>query len=205
MSANRSANMRNFARAINTPKLGTNGSTPAGSFITGTVTEVQLLAGTITCTIMGDPTLIPGIAFMDTYTPMVGDSPIFMKQGTDLIAIGTIQGASSSASWTPVSYKAGYTDVAGVGGPGMYRAVCESGDVKVQIKGSFTPPGVAGTGLAWTYPASSVWIPAHERDITIATNLTTDVQLHFDTAGNVYISDPTATSAVMDGLEYFVD
>lgn len=207
----KAVNMRNFARAVNTPKLGTNLATPGSSIVKGVVEAVQLLEGTISCYIMGDTTSpLTGIAFWDAYTPVVGDNALFLKQGTDLIAIGTVAGASGSTSWTAISYNSGYTDIAGsggpgAGGPGMYRAIYDNGDVKVQLKGSFTPPGVAGTGLAWTYPAGSVWIPAYERDVTIVTNLSGVVHLQFSANGNVLISNPTATSALLDGLEYFVD
>lgn len=199
-----SRTLNDFARQLAAPPLGTNPALPTGSIIKGTVTAVSLLAATISCTIMGDPTVIANIAFADFYTPVVGDNCLMVMQGTDLFALGTVAGTTGSGSWIPIPYNSPMTDIGGAGGPGKYRAVFDNGDIKVQVKGSFSPNG-SGSGIVWEFAPGDVCIPSFDRELTVCTDLGSPVVLDFDTNGHVVISDSTAAQAIMDGMEYFVD
>lgn len=70
---------------------------PTGPWMVGAVTAVSLSTQSLTATIHGDVTAIPGIAFLDSYTPVVGDSVILMRSGPHLWAVGAVETAASPA------------------------------------------------------------------------------------------------------------
>jgi hypothetical protein len=62
-----------------------------GSFRKGTIVSIeQGTPDTCTITLSGDPTEIPGIYFLDSYRPTVGDIVVIAKQGGSLLILGTI-------------------------------------------------------------------------------------------------------------------
>lgn len=57
--------------------------------------------------ISGDTTEIPGIRYIASYAPVVGDTVLVIKQGTDLVALGEIAGQFSDSTWTTATLGAG--------------------------------------------------------------------------------------------------
>lgn len=110
---------------------------------------------TISIQISGDTTVtIDGVRYLDSYSPVVGDTILVFKQGTDLVALGQINDTPASPA------DQGWVTTGGV----QYRKVLDNGDLKVVLRGSFT---VSGTSL-WTM--NSGYIPSVTRTILAGRN-----------------------------------
>jgi hypothetical protein len=141
---------------------------------------------TISVQISGDTTTtIDGIRYIDSYAPVVGDTALIIKQGTDLVALGRIAAAFSATAWTTVTLGAGWTHGGNGNGNVRYRKVWDNGSPKMQWRGAATrSSGTAAvsTPLATGYrPLSRVSVLAARSAVGGAN----DVKLDFDTDGTV--------------------
>lgn len=110
---------------------------------------------TISIQISGDTTVtIPGVRYLDSYSPVVGDTILVFKQGTDLVALGQINDTPA----TPADQ--GWVTTGGV----QYRKVLDNGELKVQFKGTFT---VSGASL---FTMNAGYIPSVTRTFTAGRN-----------------------------------
>lgn len=82
-----------LARALAAPPPKAPKSPP---FIMGSVAAVSSATSppSVSVTMNGDPTVIAGVSFLDSYSPVVGDNVILSKQGTSLIILGSVAGAA---------------------------------------------------------------------------------------------------------------
>jgi hypothetical protein len=114
----------------------------AGDFATvkkGVVVGLET-SGTpaVTINLSGDETTIPGVHYLETYSPAVGDIILLLKQGAELLALGTVADAFSEAGWSTAQLGSGYShDLTGAtgSGPVQYRRVWDHGSLKMQWKG----------------------------------------------------------------------
>lgn len=121
----------------------------------GVVTVVDLTGAppTISINLSGDSsTTIGAVRFIDSYSPVVGDTVLIVKQGADLFALGqmnSVTGSPSENGWVTPSLGSGFT-THGID-PVRYRVVVRDGDRIVEMRGGVT---VSGTPTAlWTMPA----------------------------------------------------
>lgn len=92
--------------------------------------------------VSGDTTTtIAGVRYIDSYSPVVGDTVLIGSQGSDVWVLGQMNDVPS----TPADQ--GWQTSGGV----SYRKVLDNGDLKVQFKGSFTNSGTALFTLASGY------------------------------------------------------
>lgn len=104
----------------------------------GTVSSIASAAvpPTLGVQISGDTTEIPGIRYVDSYAPEVGDTVLIIKQGTDLVALGEIAGQFSESTWTTVTLAAGFTHNGNSNGDVKIRRIWDHGSWKVQMQGA---------------------------------------------------------------------
>ncbi|WP_158708810.1 hypothetical protein [Streptomyces sp. NRRL S-920] len=104
----------------------------------GTVSSIASAAAppTLGVQISGDTTEIPGVRYIDSYAPEVGDTVLIIKQGTDLVALGEIAGQFSESGWTTVPLAAGFTHNGNSNGNVEVRRIWDHGSWKVQFKGA---------------------------------------------------------------------
>lgn len=170
----------------------------------GTVASIQSTTAppTLTITISGDTTEIPGVRYLDSYAPVAGDVVLVVKQGTDLFALGQIAGQFSASLWTAATLAAGFTHNGNENGSLMYRRVWDNGSWKMQWKGGVSRS--SGTLIIDGLPAE--FRPAARRTVTAARSATggaTSVKIDFNTDGSVYmvggaITMDTVTSGATD-------
>lgn len=125
------------------------------SVIKGTVTVVELTGSppTITIQVSGDTSVdIPGVRFIDSYSPVIGDTVLLVKQGSEIFALGQMNSTTTAPSengWVTPSLGSGVT--AHSIDPVRYRVVVRDGDRVVQLRGGVA---LSGTQTAlWTMPA----------------------------------------------------
>lgn len=96
-------------------------------------------------------TTITAVRFLDSYSPVVGDTCIILKQGPDVLALGQVAdvGTESENGWNAPSLNSGFS--AGLDTP-YYRLVVDHGHKKIQLRGRVNI-ATFGTGVMWTMPA----------------------------------------------------
>lgn len=104
----------------------------------GTVSSIASTAvpPTLGVQISGDTTEIPGIRYIDSYAPEVGDTVLIIKQGTDLVALGEIAGQFSESAFTTVTLAAGFTHNGNANGNVEIRRVWDHGRWRVDMLGA---------------------------------------------------------------------
>ncbi len=152
----------------------------------GTVASIESTGTppTVTVTLSGSATTIPGVRYLDSYSPVAGDTVHLLKQTSDVLILGQVNN-------TPPNPAAnGWQTSGGV----SYRKVLDNGDFKVQFKGSFT---VSGTTLFTL--ADSSYFPSVPRTLTAGRNgEATSVLVQISTSGVVTISGGTQTLGTTD-------
>lgn len=88
MTASNQSLYRNLAKAV--AAAPTQGASTLADDVTGVITAVSIASGTpsVTVQIAGDTTQVSGIAFLDSYTPVVGDTCVLHHQGAVYWATG---------------------------------------------------------------------------------------------------------------------
>lgn len=198
---------RQLARKLNRPPASTRNS-PSSPWVVGTVNTVSLSTGTLTVTIQGDTMQIPGISYLDSYTPIVGDTVILVRLKNHLWAIGTVAAYSGGAGsgWQVPALFSGVTTGTGSPGPVMWRIVGDNGSLKVQIKGGVNISGGGSNINLWTFGSGGAATPAYTRIMPIVgagaifENLTIAAS-----SGNVQIQGSAPTAVWLDGIEYFIN
>lgn len=121
-------------------------TTACAMLIKGVVTAVDLVASppSITCQLEGDTTTsVPGIVFIDSYSPVVGDTVQIIKQGNSIVAIGQVNdtGTGTANGWITPSLAANFTTNGNGYGPLQYRVVVDNGERKLQFRGAVSYTG----------------------------------------------------------------
>lgn len=177
--------LRALAAAIN----GQGGGGPTSQIMMGTVSAVHLTGTppTIDCYLNGDTTtLVTGIVFMDSYTPLVGDVVHFMEQGNTVFAMGQAApgGSATNNGWVaPTGFTAG-----GPGGSPLARLRMQSGSVQVEFQGT-----VAYAGTLLTVPSGMAPTTA-PRPLIAPSDGLGFVRLLVNTNGTVTVTLPSANT-----------
>lgn len=169
----------------------------------GVITAIADTAAppTLSVQISGDATTtIDGVRYIDSYAPVVGDTALIIKQGTDLVALGQIAAAFSASAWTVVTLGAGWTHGGNGGGNVRYRKVWDNGSPKLQWRG--VASRTSGTA-AVSVPLASGYRPVERIPVTVARSATGGanvVKLDFDTDGTVnMVGETTAPNGGTTG------
>ena len=163
------------------------------------VVTATALTGTppsITVQIGGDTsTSVAGVRFIDSYSPVVTDTCLAVKQGSDLFALGQIndsnEGNSANGWVTPTLGSSFSHNGAGMGNL-QYRVVVDNGDRKLQFKGGVNVVNSSSANL-FTLPAGAV--PVANRNTIVNRNFdggSNVAGLQVNTGGVVSLQGPTA-------------
>lgn len=149
VQAQQSDEVRRLAMALSTEDQ------IAALVLKGTVAAVNLTGAppTISIYLSGDTsTTIASVRFIDSYSPVVGDTVLIVKQGSDLFALGQMNSTTASPAengWVTPTLGSGFTTHSI--DPVRYRVVVRDGDRIVEMRGGVT---VSGTPTAlWTMPS----------------------------------------------------
>jgi len=157
---------------------------------TGTPPNVSL-------TLSGDDTTpIDLVRYIDSYSPVVGDTVLVGKQGTDIFVLGQMNdtGTGAANGWTAPSLGSGFSTNGSSNGNVEYRLVIDHGERKVQWRGGV---GISsGQTAMCTLPADVR--PASRRSLIAVRDSgggANSVQVDFNTNGTVAIVGGTAAPA----------
>lgn len=138
---------------------------------------------TVSLTLSGSTTVIDGVRYLDSYSPVVGDTVEILKQVSSIVVLGQLNNTP------PAPASNGWQTSGGV----SYRKVLDNGDFKVQFKGSFT---VSGTSL---FTMGSDYFPSVTRTFTAGRNgKATSVLVQVSTSGAVTLVGGTQTLGTTD-------
>jgi hypothetical protein len=106
----------------------------------------------------GTPVTIPSVRMMDGFSPVVGDTVLVYKQGTDLLVMGQVKDNNSTSGGAPNGWQ--------TAGNCRYRLVVDNGDFKVQFQGSFAVSGANLFVLPASYRplADRFWVAASDNN-----------------------------------------
>lgn len=196
---------RQLARKLNRPPASTRNS-PSSPWVVGTVNTVSLSTGTLTVTIQGDTVQIPGISYLDSYTPIVGDTVILVRLKNHLWAIGTVAAYSGGigSGWQTPALFSGVTTGMGSPGPVMWRIVGDNGSLKVQFKGGVSISGGGANMNLWTFGSGGAATPTYTRIMALPGSSANYITV-FDVNGNVQIANGAVPTAYLDGMEFFLN
>lgn len=144
----------------------------------------------VSLTISGDDTTtVDAVRYLDSYSPVVGDTVLIIKQGTDIVVLGQINdgGTGTASGWiTPTPLGTGFSNNGNSNGNPSYRLVVDNGDLKIQWKGSVAKTGTA-TAL-FTMPTG--FRPASKRSMLTGRDPdggSNSVQLDFNSDGTIVV------------------
>jgi hypothetical protein len=172
----------------------------------GTITAYNPTADppSVDLTISGDDTTtISAVRYLDSYSPVVGDTVLIVKQGTDIVVLGQIHDGSLGANggWQTPTPSSGFTNNGNGGGNPAYRLVVDHGDLKIQWKGSVAHTGT-NTAIFAAAQVPAPYRPTSTRNLLTARDITggsTAVGLQFNTDGSVVLVGPTTFGNVNGG------
>lgn len=105
---------------------------------------------TVSLTLSGGATVVASVRYLDSYSPVVGDSVLVLKQGGALVVVGQIHNDSAPAGWTAPALQAGFTTGRPGQAPVQYREIVVAGQRKVEWRGAVTRTSgtlIVGAGL----------------------------------------------------------
>ncbi len=103
----------------------------------GTVSSIESTGTppTVTVTLSGSTTTIPGVRYLDSYAPVVNDVVIFLKQTSDVLIIGQIAGQFAESVFTDVPLDNGNGHNGNGEGNFQIRRVWDHGAWRVDLRG----------------------------------------------------------------------
>lgn len=158
----------------------TTAATPQPTVVQGVIVSWQNTATppTVTITLSGDTTQIPGIQYVTQYTPVVGDVVQIIKQNGSLLVMGTLTaGAASGQGWNT-------TSISGI----SYRLNTDNGTQYVEFMGNGTATG----STLFTLPAG--FRPSGTRETVLVLASVGLVILTIATSGACTIAVPPGGS-----------
>lgn len=164
----------------------------------GTITAlVNGTPPTLTLNVSGDTTVtVSGVRWLDSYSPVVGDTVLLMKQGADVLAIGRIAAnTTATANWTQATLSSGFSHNGDSQGNVEYRKVWDYGTWKMQWRGAVarSANNTIVSGLAADLR------PASKRNLVVARNEDNgqnSCHLEFTTGGSVVLEAETQNISV---------
>lgn len=150
-----------------------------------------------------DTTTVSAVRYLDSYSPVVGDTVLIVKQGTDIVVLGQIHDGSTGADggWQTPTPSTGFTNNGNSNGNPAYRLVVDNGDLKVQWKGSVAHTGT-NTAIFAAAQVPAPYRPASTRNMLTARDPgggANGVGIQFNTDGSVTLIGPTTFGNVNGG------
>lgn len=147
----------------------------------------------VSLTLSGDTTVINAVRYIDSYSPVVGDTVLLIMQSATMFVLGqmndtTVTGDAKNG-WTPFpTLGSGFTSA---GGSALYRLIQENGDRKIECRGAIN---ISGTPTAvCTMPTEAR--PAATRTVLCATSSLPGT-LFFNSSGAVTFQPTTVGGAI---------
>lgn len=159
----------------------------------GTVTAISATTTppTLTLNMSGDTTVaVSGVRWLDSYAPVVNDTVLVGKQGTEIFVLGKIAsvgaiGSGGGSGWTQATLGSGFSHNGNSQGNVEYRKVWDNGSWKMQWRGA--AGRTSGTGVI-TSALATEFRPAVTRKLLAARGFgggSVAIQLVFNTSGTV--------------------
>lgn len=162
----------------------------------GTVASIESggTPPTVTVTLSGSTTTIPGVRYLDSYAPVVGDTVIFLKQTSDVLIIGQIAVNFAESSFTTVALDNGNTHNGNGEGNFQIRRVWDHGAWRVDLVGGIN---YAGNNLVNALDSKYRPVNATRRTVLCArsANGSNGVKVDFNADGTVVLVGGTTTGA----------
>jgi hypothetical protein len=170
----------------------------SASVLKGVVTAVALTGTppTISVNLAGDTTVtVAAVRFVDSYTPVTGDTVLLVKQGADIFALGQMNDSNAGVSngWQTPSLSGGVSTNGNGNGAVQYRVVVDNGDNKVQLKGSVAV-SFSGSPMTLWSGMSGVYVPSATRSVVVAVTGALTASVDFGTDGTVKLNAQTSGS-----------
>lgn len=173
--------LRALATTLQKPEL----SFEACTFRKGIVTAVSDgPPPSVSLQISGDTqTTVTGVRRLEGYTPLVGQTVLILKQGSEILALGHIAVAQETG-WALASLNGGFSHNGNSNGSFKFRKVRDHGADKVQFKGSVS----RNSGSVITTLGAD-FHPASRRTLMAARNSngSNDVKVEVGTDGSVQL------------------
>ena len=140
---------------------------------------------------------IANVRYLDSYSPVVGDTVLIVKQGSELFVLGqmTENKTSAQSGWQSVTLTTTWNSNTGLQ-PVLYRKVFDNGSWKIQLQGRVWRNGSNTGTTLWTMPSG--FIPGVQRAVTATrenlNNGSNVVQLQANTDGTITISGQTIST-----------
>ncbi|USC17045.1 hypothetical protein [Rhodococcus sp. 11-3] len=148
------------------------GGATVPQFLKGVVTAVNPTASppNFAAQLGGDTTTtVSDIVHLDSYSPVVGDTVLIVKNGSEIFGLGQINdtGSGSANGWTQMTLGSGFSHNGNANGNAEFRRVVDNGDLKLQLRG-----GVAISGTQITVCVLPVGFrPTVKRSLLVARNI----------------------------------
>lgn len=156
----------------------------------GQITAVDNTTATVTITLSGSDVAVPGLSYMDSYSPVVGDVVHVVQQANTGFVLGTVMTVAASGGWTNATMNTGWTaGSVGRGSTLQWRRILDNGSPKMQWRGTCTRSSGVTNEIAVGIPADSR--PAVQIPILVARyplGGRNDVVVNFNIDGSVGIS-----------------
>lgn len=161
---------------------------------------------TVSINISGDTdTLVSQVRTLNNYTPLVGQTVLVGKQGTEIFLLGAISSGLANTStpsftdtgWTKATLSNG-THGGNSNGDVMYRRILDHGSWKMQWQGGWAPGG-STTMIGASEVLDTDFRPAVKRSITVARDISSGAvtaQLDFNISGQVTLVGGTTVPSV---------
>lgn len=162
----------------------------------GTVASIESTGTppTVTVTLSGSTTTIPGVRYLDSYAPVVGDTVVFLKQTSDVLIIGQIAANFAESVWTTVPLINGNTHNGNGEGNFLIRRVWDHGAWRVDLQGGIN---YVGNNLVNALDTKYRPTSATRRTLLCArsANGANDVKVDFNADGTVVVVGGTTAPA----------
>lgn len=149
---------------------------------------------TVSITLSGASDVTDSVRFLESYSPVVGDTVAIAKTGPDLFILGAY--ADGASDWQTATLSSGFSQNGNSGGNVQYRLVWDHGSLKMQWKGV---AGHTGTNTTVISGLGTSFRPSAVRPMTCARNSTgvNTVNVLFNTDGTVTLAGATVTGGTV--------
>ena len=162
---------------------------------------------TVTIQLGGDTsTSIAAVRYMDSYTPVAGDTVVIAKQGSEITVLGKIHefylNQPAKNGWQPITPTTTWNGSNNTLTPPLWRRVFDHGDQKIQFQGRVWRNGTNTGTTIFTLPAG--YTPGIQRVLLAAReNLggANEVQINVNTSGVVEINGHLLAGPITSGVK----
>lgn len=152
----------------------------------GSVVSIQSTASppTLTITLSGSATEIPGVRYVDSYAPVAGDTVDVLWQNSSVLVLGQVAVNFAESTWTTAPLVNGNTHNGNGNGTFQMRRVWDHGAWRVDLQGGIN---YAGNNIINSLDAKYRPVNATRRTVLCARDAggANDVKIDFNADGTV--------------------